>query len=285
MRSKELADLAGVSVRTLRHYHAIGLMPEPPRTENGYREYGYGDLARLLRIKRLSTLGFSLERVGEVMSELDASDAAELAAGGALDKLDRELAAQIEQLEEQRRTITLLKREQLDPDLPVRFAQAMKMLSDPADDTEAVSESERTFLRLAANIYDDQDLNELETVAAVIHERGLVEQTHDLDRRMGALPADASEDDRATLVAEAVELLMPLLNVFEASNWDRPSTPSELMLIDFQSTVYNEAQNDVLNRIYRILEDEIIAHKALDGAPAHTFFTSDAPPLDPDVTS
>lgn len=31
MKSSELAKLAGVSVRTLRHYHAIGLLPEPPR--------------------------------------------------------------------------------------------------------------------------------------------------------------------------------------------------------------------------------------------------------------
>lgn len=39
MRSNELAKLAGVTVRTLRHYHAIGLMAEPSRAENGYREY------------------------------------------------------------------------------------------------------------------------------------------------------------------------------------------------------------------------------------------------------
>ena len=53
MKSSEIAKLAGVSVRTLRHYHAIGLLPEPPRGENGYRDYSAGDLARLLRIKRL----------------------------------------------------------------------------------------------------------------------------------------------------------------------------------------------------------------------------------------
>ena len=52
MKSSEIAKLAGVSVRTLRHYHAIDLLPEPPRGENGYRDYGAGDLVRLLRIKR-----------------------------------------------------------------------------------------------------------------------------------------------------------------------------------------------------------------------------------------
>ena len=43
-------------------------------------------------------------------------------------ELDRELALQIERLQEQRRTIALLKREQLDPDLPMRFARAAKTL-------------------------------------------------------------------------------------------------------------------------------------------------------------
>lgn len=61
MRSKELADLAGVTVRALRHYHQLGLLPEPPRAKNGYREYGAVDLARVLRIKRLSSLGISLQ--------------------------------------------------------------------------------------------------------------------------------------------------------------------------------------------------------------------------------
>ncbi|MEI3308806.1 MAG: MerR family transcriptional regulator [Eggerthella lenta] len=73
MKSSELAKLAGVSVRTLRHYHAIGLLPEPPRGENGYRDYHAEDLVRLLRVKRLSSLGFSLSRIGEVLDEMDAN--------------------------------------------------------------------------------------------------------------------------------------------------------------------------------------------------------------------
>ena len=69
MRSKELADLAGVTVRALRHYHQLGLLPEPPRAKNGYREYGAVDLARVLRIKRLSSLGISLQQVAEMLAE------------------------------------------------------------------------------------------------------------------------------------------------------------------------------------------------------------------------
>jgi DNA-binding transcriptional MerR regulator len=40
LRIGELADLAGVTVRTIRHYHAKGLLAEPPRDPSGYRRYG-----------------------------------------------------------------------------------------------------------------------------------------------------------------------------------------------------------------------------------------------------
>ncbi len=55
MKSSELARMAGVSVRTLRHYHAIGLLPEPPRGDNGYRDYEPTHLLRLLRIRQLAS--------------------------------------------------------------------------------------------------------------------------------------------------------------------------------------------------------------------------------------
>ncbi len=50
MRSRKPASLAGVTVRTIRHYHQIDLLAEPPRDANGYRRYGVQHLVRLLRI-------------------------------------------------------------------------------------------------------------------------------------------------------------------------------------------------------------------------------------------
>lgn len=44
--SKDVARLSGVTVRALRHYHQMGILPEPPRRDNGYREYGAVDVAR-----------------------------------------------------------------------------------------------------------------------------------------------------------------------------------------------------------------------------------------------
>ncbi len=57
----------GVSVRTLHHYHAIGLLCPSARGENGYRIYDAGDVVRLQQIKSLRFLGFSLEEVRQCL--------------------------------------------------------------------------------------------------------------------------------------------------------------------------------------------------------------------------
>ena len=81
LRSGDVAKLAGVTVRTLRHYRSIGLLPEPPRDDNGYCSYGIEDLARVLRIKRLASLGFSLEDIGGMLNDMDAVTSYVQAAG------------------------------------------------------------------------------------------------------------------------------------------------------------------------------------------------------------
>ncbi len=46
MKISELAQAAETTVRTVRHYHRLGLLPEPPRSSNGYRVYALEDLVR-----------------------------------------------------------------------------------------------------------------------------------------------------------------------------------------------------------------------------------------------
>lgn len=57
----ELAELAGVSVRTLRHYEQIGLLA-PKRGENGYRVYGPSEVKKLQHILFYRRLGLGLEK-------------------------------------------------------------------------------------------------------------------------------------------------------------------------------------------------------------------------------
>lgn len=67
MRVGELAKRAGVSVRTLHHYDAIGLLVPLQRSEAGYRLYGRADVARLQQIKSLRHLGFALDEIGDCL--------------------------------------------------------------------------------------------------------------------------------------------------------------------------------------------------------------------------
>lgn len=65
---KEVAQLSGVTVRTLHHYDAIGLL-SPPRTPSGYRVYSEPDLLRLQQILVYRELGLPLERISSILSD------------------------------------------------------------------------------------------------------------------------------------------------------------------------------------------------------------------------
>lgn len=65
----EVAQLAGVTVRTLHHYGEIGLLAPSVRTAAGYRQYTSGDLDRLARILYYRDLGFSLDAIATLLDE------------------------------------------------------------------------------------------------------------------------------------------------------------------------------------------------------------------------
>ena len=65
---KEAAQLSGVSVKTLHHYDKLGLLV-PLKSENGYRTYSQDDLERLQIILYYKYLGFSLEKIAELLEE------------------------------------------------------------------------------------------------------------------------------------------------------------------------------------------------------------------------
>ena len=70
----QLATLAATTPRAIRLYQAAGLMPEPTRSDAGYRLYGPTDLAALIRIRRLRSLGFQLEQIRAILSPEEATD-------------------------------------------------------------------------------------------------------------------------------------------------------------------------------------------------------------------
>ncbi|MCT2588819.1 MerR family transcriptional regulator [Streptomyces sp. N2-109] len=106
MRIGELAGVAGITTRAVRHYHRIGLLPEPPRQPNGYREYSLRDAVELARIRRLTELGLSLDEVRDVLAEDVGKDLAEV-----LTELDADLARQEESVRERRARLAQLLRQ------------------------------------------------------------------------------------------------------------------------------------------------------------------------------
>ena len=67
MRIGEIAHRAGVNPKTIRFYESIGVLPEPPRTSSGYRDYDDEHVARLQFIKSAQRLGLKLEDIAEVL--------------------------------------------------------------------------------------------------------------------------------------------------------------------------------------------------------------------------
>ncbi|MGX1516400.1 MerR family transcriptional regulator [Streptomyces collinus] len=59
----DAAAFAGTTPRAIRHYHAIGLLPEPERGADDRRRYGYDDMIRLLWIRKMADVGIALEDI------------------------------------------------------------------------------------------------------------------------------------------------------------------------------------------------------------------------------
>jgi DNA-binding transcriptional MerR regulator len=121
----EVAKLIGVSSKTIRYYHEIGLLAEPKRSEGGYRLYTAQDLLRLQRIRRLRSLGLPLDRIKEILGESDVEQ--EIMLRNALQSLVQELTAQIIELEERREMLKKLLAEDAlnQPQLPGEVPSAL----------------------------------------------------------------------------------------------------------------------------------------------------------------
>ncbi|MET7704617.1 MerR family transcriptional regulator [Micromonospora sp. NPDC005413] len=98
----QLAAYAGVTVRAVRHYHQVGLLPEPERDASGYRRYGATAVVALIKIRTLANAGVPLSQIGQML-EADASTFAE-----SIQRIDSHLRDEIERLESSRKQIAQL---------------------------------------------------------------------------------------------------------------------------------------------------------------------------------
>ncbi|MGS0561234.1 MerR family transcriptional regulator [Microbacterium aurugineum] len=72
MRIGEVADQTSLSFRTLRHYEDVGLVTPTGRTDGGFRLYTPKDVGRLMIVRRMKPLGYTLDEMRAVLDVVDA---------------------------------------------------------------------------------------------------------------------------------------------------------------------------------------------------------------------
>jgi DNA-binding transcriptional MerR regulator len=144
----QLAAYAGVTIRAVRHYHQVGLLPEPERNASGYRTYDVNAVVRLIRIRTLVEAGVPLARVQELLD----ADTATFVEGTVA--IDRELRARIRGLQEHRRRIAqLASGDSLAvPDEVADYLDRVRALGAP----KAMIDAERDAWILVAARYPDR---------------------------------------------------------------------------------------------------------------------------------
>ncbi len=98
----QLAAYAGVTVRAVRHYHQIGLLPEPERDRSGYRRYGAHAVVSLVKIATLADAGVPLSEIADLVEADEATFAA------AVERIDGRLRREMARLRRSRASIARL---------------------------------------------------------------------------------------------------------------------------------------------------------------------------------
>lgn len=70
----ELSKATGCKIETIRYYERIGVIPKPPRTTGGHRDYDTPHLKRLNFVRRSRELGFSLDEIRQILRLVNGGD-------------------------------------------------------------------------------------------------------------------------------------------------------------------------------------------------------------------
>lgn len=174
-----------------------------------------------------------------------------------LAELDTALQKQIEHLQRQRRVIAHLRTQNLAADFPERAAgalAAMDRLARVADEPGfmglALSDADQLAMGIAAHLYSEAELAEIERVFNAIVDRDYVDEYRKISRAVNVLPADASAPQRQAAVDACVGFLAKLIDCFDPQNWLRADKDYEVLLDRTASESFNSAQIDVSEQIF-----------------------------------
>lgn len=226
--TSQLAELAGTTVNTVRHYHRVGLLEEPERRYNGYKQYEVRHLVNLLRIRRLADLGVPLSQIDQVRSGDETTP-------DTLRALDAELRNTGERLQKARSEIAALLRTRAPADTPPGFESVASRLS----------EADTAMIHIYAQMYDQGALDDIREMT----EADDVQLAAEVD----GLPADADDETRQDLITRLAPTIARNLVDYPwlsdpASRVTGGRHGAAETFVDAVIELYNPAQLDVLGR-------------------------------------
>ncbi|MET8005497.1 MerR family transcriptional regulator [Nonomuraea glycinis] len=232
--TREIADLAGTTVKTVRYYHEVGLLDEPDREPNGYKRYEVHHLTRLLQIKRLTGLGVPLARVAEMGTSGEGQ-------ASVFRTVDAELEATVRRLESIRRELAILAQPGASPEVPTSFSGLVQDLRD----------NDRALLTIYAQLFSDGSMEVLRRTLEA-------HPNDDLDEAFRDLPEDADDATRQALAEQLAPFIVPAA-VHGVTLEPRASTPGQAEAARRAAghalrALYNSAQVDVLRRAHLLHE-------------------------------
>ena len=197
----ELAAAAGTTARTVRHYHSLGLLPEPVRQLNGYRAYDVAALVRLVRVRRLVGLGLSLPEVREALAGDDDRGLREL-----LVELAADLARRESELRVQRERLEVLLSGGTDLLVPDTLGVLVRELRALPVEPHLVAREEQVLELVEATSSPSTAAAVREAYAATLADPDRVARGVALTRRFDALAtADPDDPEVAALAVELAE--------------------------------------------------------------------------------
>ncbi|MFI6875821.1 MerR family transcriptional regulator [Streptomyces sp. NPDC050400] len=242
----QVAAFAGVTVKTVRHYHRLGLVDEPERDRSGYRRYGSPDMVRLVQVRTLAGAGVPLAEIGGLL------DAGPERFAAALDDVERRLTDRIAELTARR---TVLRRLAAGDRLllPERACAALDLMAELGFGADYVALQEEALILARALVPEvfDSFLAQLERGLGDPQYVALMKRCRDAeswdpdDPRLDELAAALA----AKLLADRELLAMPA--EFEA----RPDAATRYGLINH----HREEQAPAAARLNELLEAHLRA--------------------------
>ncbi|MFF2083438.1 MerR family transcriptional regulator [Nocardia sp. NPDC058176] len=232
--TRQLAELAGTTVKTVRHYHQIGLLDEPERAANGYKQYRTEHLVRLLQIKRLSDLEVPLAQIAAMgRADEDPDEAIRV--------LDAELAGTIERLQRIRAELAVILRHRAPVDVPAGFGHLARDLSA----------ADRSIIMIYSRLFTPEAMAQLTEMMA---------HQDPTDAEFEQLPADADDETIADLARRMAPVIRELRqgHPWAADPAAYAKEGAELTretMTQMLRDLYHPAQLRVLRRVHSIVAE------------------------------